>query len=150
LNQLFQNDILKDFLIFNEYLYVKSANSGYENLKKVMIKGLFSDTEEIFKKDEEGNYIYQCGDVDINECQDPLDMELGLEDFMIPSLIESVIRDLTPDIYRPQDFKNNANDNFSGLQGSNPDRGYNNQNPTTVNSYGQPGRLQQPTEEMYD
>jgi len=85
--------------------------------------------------------MYQCNDTDEKDaCLDPLDMEVGVEDFMIPALLESIIRDLTPDIYRPQDTINNAKDNLSGLQGGNPDRGYNQQNPVAVNQYGQPGR----------
>jgi hypothetical protein len=136
------------FTVFNEYLYVKSASPGFEYLKKVMVRGFFESQEELFKKDSDGNYIYQCENTGINECQDPLDLLVGLEDFMIPSLLESVIRDLTPDIYRPVDLKNNANDNLSGIQTGNPDRGYNAQNPVSVNSYGQPGQLRQ--EEQYE
>jgi hypothetical protein len=139
------------FTIFNQYLYVKSANSGYEYLKKVMVRGLFEDHEELFKQDEKGNYIYQCNKLE-DECPiDPLDVAIGIEDFMIPGLLESVIRDLTPDVYRPIDILNNAKDNLSGLQGGKPDRGYNQQNPTAVNMFGQPGQVRnQPSEEQYE
>jgi len=98
---------------------------------------------------ENRNYIYQCGDVEDN-CTDPLDFPIGIEDFMIPSLLESIIRDLTPDIYRPQDYMNNAKDNLGGLQGDNPDRGYNQTNPTAVNPYGQPGQVRQQPAEAYE
>ena len=148
------------FTVFNQYLYVKSANSAYEYLKRVMVKGLFENQQELFKylEDDKGNpilnenkekiYLYQCGEIK-DECQDPLDLYIGIEDFMIPSLLESVIRDLTPDVYRPVDVKNNANDNLSGIQSGNPDRGYNNPNPVSVNSYGQPGQLRH-QEEQYE
>jgi len=115
-----------------------------------MVRGLFEDQKELYSKDENDEYKYLCELSDIDPCTDPLDMKVGIEDFMIPALLESVIRDLTPDIYRPVDTQNNASDNLSGIQGGNPDRGYNQQNPVAVNSYGQPGQLRQPQEGQYE
>lgn len=93
------------FSIWNNYLYVKSTNSGYEYLKTVSLTGLFEDPSITTKPE------YSCNGT---KCVDILDMLVPIEEALVPSLMEMVIQDLNPDIYRPEDNINNAKDDLSG------------------------------------
>lgn len=90
----------------DNYLYFKSNNPQFLYLEKVKFTGLFEDPSKIFnlKCNEEGN----------NPC-DVLDAEFPLEEGLISPLLELVIKTVLGGIYKPEDDKNNANDDLSNL-----------------------------------
>ena len=92
------------FTIYNRYLYVKGFNTGYQYLKNVMFRGVLEDPQEAFKEE------YSCGAHLHGDCTDILDMTVPVEESMIPALMEMVLKDLTPAVYRPDDGVNNAHD----------------------------------------
>ena len=53
--------------------------------------------------------VYSC-DGNSDGCVDILDVNVPVEESMIPALMEMVLKDLTPAVYRPEDGVNNAND----------------------------------------
>ena len=87
------------------YLYFKSANPQFLYLEKVKFTGIFQDSREAFE--------HRC--VSANESCDILDSDFPIEDALVPPLIELVLKELLGAEYRPNDNKNDANDNLEGL-----------------------------------
>lgn len=87
------------------YLYFKSANPQFLYLEKVKFTGIFQDSREAFK--------HRCANA--NESCDILDSDFPIEDALVPPLIELVLKELLGAEYRPNDNKNDANDNLEGL-----------------------------------
>ena len=87
------------------YLYFKSANPQFLYLEKVKFTGIFQDSREAFE--------HRC--VSENESCDILDSNFPIEDALVPPLIELVLKELLGAEYRPNDNKNDANDNLEGL-----------------------------------
>ena len=92
------------FTVIDRYLYAKSFNVGYQYLQKVKLMGLFDDPTLANQSE------YSCDDIPEGECKDPLDTPVHIEEYLIPPLVEMIIRDLTPQIYRPEDKMNVAAD----------------------------------------
>lgn len=101
------NKWLKNIIYFTKhsdsYLYLKSQNSNFKYLKKVIVTALFSNPLEAAK--------LSC-DQDGNSC-DYLNTEFPLENALIPILIEMIVKELTPSVYKPEDDVNDASDNLS-------------------------------------
>lgn len=87
------------------YVYVKSRNAQWRNLKKIRVYAVFYDSE--------GAAELACCDCD-KEC-DVLDSKFPLEDVFIPNLIQSVVNELGGKVYLPRDVQNDAADGLSGL-----------------------------------
>jgi|GEM_PF-4021396 len=81
-----------------------------------MVIGLFEDPLEVMKPE------YHCGET--SECIDPLDIVIPIEEAMIPAIMEMVLKDLVPAVYKPEDIVNDAKDGLSeiGLAQSNNNR----------------------------
>ncbi len=88
----------------DNYLYLKSSNPQFLHLEKVTIRGIVEDPSTLQNNQENG------------EC-DILEMEFPLENALIPPVIELVVKELSPAIYRPEDTINNAKDDNSDLAG---------------------------------
>jgi hypothetical protein len=91
----------------DNYLYFKSFNPQYLQLKKVRLDGIFEDTEEADALNCEENDDIIC---------DILDKEFKLENALVPPVIECVVKELSGFIYRPDDTKNDAKDNLTEVQ----------------------------------
>jgi hypothetical protein len=46
---------------------------------------------------------------------DPLDAEFPIRDYLVPTLIEMVVKELTAANYKPSDKENNANDDMAEM-----------------------------------
>lgn len=88
----------------DDYLYLKSSNPQLYYLEEIKFTGIFSDAEAASKLECE-----QLGICDI------LDKEFPIEDALIPTLTELVVKELSGAIYKPEDSENNAMDDLSNL-----------------------------------
>lgn len=89
-------------------LYLKSGNPQYLYLEKVRLNAVFED----FEKASE----LECANLDENgECKikDILDREFPMEDALVSPLIELIVKELAPALYRPEDSVNNAKDDLA-------------------------------------
>lgn len=86
----------------DNHLYLKSSNPQFMYLEKVKAYAVFEDVSK----------AYELGCETENDKCEILDIEFPLEAPLIPILIESVVEDLTKDIYRPDDSGNNAKDDL--------------------------------------
>ena len=89
------------FTILGGYLYAKSFDSSFQYIKQVQLIGLFNNPTEVNKKEYLCNGTVEC---------DPLDLPVYLEEYLIPPLLEMIIKDLIPQVYRPEDKTNTASD----------------------------------------
>lgn len=89
----------------DDYLYFKSSNPQYLYLKKVRMTGIFEDPEKAAE--------LECTTED-TKC-DILDKDFPLEEGLITTVIEYVVKFLSGALYKPEDSKNDAADNLSDL-----------------------------------
>lgn len=89
---------------YDSYLYFKMFdNKSLKEGDKVHLLGIFEDPKEAFN--------LQCSEsTDITNL---LDKDFPLEEGLIPPLIELVVKELLGAVYRPEDSKNNANDDLA-------------------------------------
>ena len=87
------------------HLYLNSNNPQFLYLKKLRVNAVFEDIEDAagLLCDEDGSSI-AC---------DPLDMEFPIRDYLVPPLIELVVKALSGSEYKPEDVRNNASDDLS-------------------------------------
>ena len=91
------------------HLYLKSSNPQFlylEGENKLKVSAVFED----FDKAAE----LSCTEGSDAPC-DALDAEFPIRDYLVPSLIEYVVKELLGAVYRPKDNQNNAHDEMSGL-----------------------------------
>ena len=88
------------------YLYFKSSNPQFLYLEKVRMTGIFEDPDKAAE--------LECNDNNNQQC-DILDREFPLEEGLVASVIELVIKYLSGAVYRPKDQENDANDDLSDL-----------------------------------
>lgn len=89
------------------YIYVKSTNSNVNYLKQIKIKAVFEDIEEAAK-------LSCSNDSGEGNC-DIMEVEFPLEDALVPTLIDTVVKTFSPSIMTPQDTTNDANDDLGDL-----------------------------------
>ena len=89
----------------DNYLYLKSFNPQYLYLEKVKFTGVFEDPEKVAN--------LECNTNDSN-C-DILDKEFPLEEGLVPTVIDTVVKVLSGAIYNPSDSTNNASDDLSDI-----------------------------------
>lgn len=92
----------------DNHLYLKSFNPQYLYLKCIKLTGIFEDPE----KAEEASSCPE--DNNENTC-DPLDKSYPIEEALIPTLIELVVKELSGAVYKPSDTQNNSNDDLADL-----------------------------------
>lgn len=87
----------------DNYLYLKSSNPQYLYLEKIQVTGVFEDPEEAAQ--------LECCN---NEC-DIMDVKFPLEEALIPTVIELIVKELSRPEYLPEDKDNNADDDLSDV-----------------------------------
>lgn len=90
----------------DDYLYFKSSNPQFLYLEKVRMTGIFEDPDKAAE--------LEC-DSDGDKPCDVLDREFPLEEGLVSTVIELVVKYLSGAVYRPKDQENNANDDLSDL-----------------------------------
>lgn len=88
-------------------LYLKSSNPQFQYLKKLRMNAIFEDF------DSASGML--CDDSGESAACDALDAVFPIRDYLVPSLIELVEKELLGVEYRPSDSENNARDDLSDL-----------------------------------
>jgi hypothetical protein len=86
-------------------LYLNSSNPQFLYLKKLRMSAIFEDIEEAAG--------LLCDNDGESQSCDVLDMEFPIRDYLVPPLIELVIKELSGSKYLPRDSRNNADDDLS-------------------------------------
>lgn len=91
------------------HIYLKSNNPQFMYLKKLRLSAVFEDFDEAMNLqcDDEGN-------TDDVVC-DVLDGTFPIREYLVPMLIELVVKELAQAIYKPADTRNNAADDTSRM-----------------------------------
>lgn len=89
----------------DSYLYFKSSNPQFLYLEEVRMTGIFENPEEVSE--------LEC-DSENKKC-DILDREFPLEEGLVSTVIELVVKYLSGAVYKPKDQENNASDDLSDL-----------------------------------
>ena len=92
----------------DNYLYFKSPNPQFLYLKKARVLGIFEDPRAAFD--------LQCKDENGEKVCDVFDMVFPIEEALVPPMIELIVKELTPAIYKPEDKVNNSDDDLSDVQ----------------------------------
>lgn len=90
---------------YDDYLYIKSSNPQFINLKKVKVSGVFEDPTVASK--------YSCTNNGEPIICDWMDAIFPIEDGLSSILIETVVEILQPSAYMPDDKSNNAKDDLT-------------------------------------
>lgn len=93
------NNIIYCSIYPDSLLYLKSNGNNITQLTGVNMTAVFQDCLEASKLELDNNY-------------ETLDNIFPLEDSLIEPLVEMVVKDLLPDVYRPKDESNNSNDDL--------------------------------------
>jgi hypothetical protein len=86
-------------------VYMTSTNPQFMYLEKVMLTGIFEDSEKASE--------LECDNQGNPDTCDILDRDFPLEDALIAPLLELVTKELSPSLAAPEDKENNASDNLS-------------------------------------
>ena len=87
------------------HLYMNSSNPQFQYLKKLRVAAIFEDFDKAqeLKCNDDGTPVESC---------DVLDAEFPIRDYLVPSLIELVVKEISGTKYMPKDDKNNAEDSL--------------------------------------
>ena len=90
------------------HLYLNSSNPQFLYLKKLRMSAVFEDFDSTagLLCDEDGT----------PEVCDALDMEFPIRDYLVPLLIELVVKEINGSKYQPIDSANNAADDLSNVR----------------------------------
>ncbi len=89
------------------HLYLNSSNPQFLYMKKLRISEIFEDM------DEAAELLFDDSVEDVS-C-DVLDMEFTIRDYLVPPLIEIVVKELSGSKYLPRDSRNDADDGLSKI-----------------------------------
>lgn len=94
------------------HVYLKSSNPQFQYLKKLRLSAVFEDFDEAaeLQCDDEGNTDGVACDV--------LDSVFPIREYLVPMLIELVVKELTGAKYQKQDSVNNAHDDIVDYVGN--------------------------------
>lgn len=84
------------------HLYLNSSNPQFLYLKKLRMSAVFEDFDEM------ANYL--CDDDGSSKACDVMDEVFPIREYLVPTLMELVVKELTSAKYQPVDDKNNASD----------------------------------------
>lgn len=87
------------------HLYLNSSNPQFLYLKKLRMSAVFEDFDEV------SNYL--CDDDGTSTSCDVLDEVFPIREYLVPTLIELVVKELLGSKFQPVDEKNNAADDLS-------------------------------------
>ena len=109
-NKYLQNTIYSS-LGMDKHLYLNSSNPQFLYLageKKLRMSAIFEDYDEALK--------LTCDDSNIeDEACDELDAEFPIREYLVPSLIELVTKEISGAKYQAADSVNNASDDFADV-----------------------------------
>lgn len=86
------------------HLYLNSENPQFSYLKKIRLNAIFEDFEDAAS--------LLCDDSGASTSCDALDMEFPIREYLVPMLIELVVKELSGYKYQPSDTKNDAKDDM--------------------------------------
>ena len=89
------------------HLYLNSSNPQFLYLKKLRMSAIFEDVDEAAG-------LLCDSDGESQNC-DVLDMEFPIRDYLVPLLIELVVKELSGSFLRKSDETNNAKDDTPDL-----------------------------------
>ena len=91
------------------HIYLNSSNPQFLHLCKLRMSAVFDDIDEVsqYLCDDEGNAE--------NTSCDFLEGTFPIREYLVPSLIELVVKELVGSSYRPKDSVNDASDNLADL-----------------------------------
>ena len=89
------------------HLYLNSSNPQFLYLKKLRMSAIFEDMDEAAR-------LLCDSDRESQSC-DVLDMEFPIRDYLVPPLIELVVKQLSGSVLRKSDEENNAKDDTPDL-----------------------------------
>lgn len=92
----------------NKHLYLNSSNPQFLYLKKLRISAVFEDFDE-------ATDLLCDSDGTSTPC-DTLDAEFPIREYLVPPLIELVVKELSGQKYAPVDERNNASDDISKIR----------------------------------
>ena len=110
-NNKYLQNIIYSSLGPDFHLYLNSNNPQFSYLKKVRVIAVFEDPEEAAKL----SCSSDDGSAEVKRC-DPFEMEFPIREYLVPLLIELVVKNLTGATYKPIDTKNDAKDNLSEVR----------------------------------
>ena len=110
-NNKYLQNIIYSSLGPDFHLYLNSNNPQFSYLKKVRVIAVFEDPEEAAKL----SCPSEDGSTEVKRC-DPFEMEFPIREYLVPLLIELVVKNLTGATYKPIDTKNDAKDNLSEVR----------------------------------
>lgn len=91
----------------DNHLWLNSQNSQFLHMKQVRLTGIFDDPEAAA--------ALACDDNGDSKRCDILDADFPLESALLPTLIELCVKELSGSVYRPEDYNNNAGDDFGKM-----------------------------------
>lgn len=92
----------------DKHLYMKASNTQFKYLEKIMLTAVFDDFEKAAEMSCDSSGESECGK-NIGESEFPIDS------YLVPELIDRVLRELLGASYRPKDDANNAKDDLSDI-----------------------------------
>ena len=103
----FLKNIIYCALAPDGHIYLKSSNPQFMNLERIKLSAVFEDFEEAdgLSCDEEGNS---------SSC-DIMDKEFPMESYLVPTLINNVVKQLLGSRYIMADKYNNAKDDIADI-----------------------------------
>ena len=103
-NNKYLRNIIYSSLGPDLHLYLNSSNPQFLYMKQLRMSAIFEDV------DEAAGLL--CDSDGSSESCDVLDAEFPIREYLVPPLIELVVKELTGAKYHPQDKENNANDDL--------------------------------------
>lgn len=89
------------------HIYLNSSNSQFMYLQKLRMSAIFEDFDEASE--------YLCDDDGSSASCDILDERFPIRDYLVPTLIELVAKELLGASYRPSDSYNNSSDDLADM-----------------------------------
>lgn len=87
------------------HLYLNSSNPQFLYLKKLRMSAVFEDFDEMSS--------YLCNDDGDSRACDVMDEVFPIREYLVPTLMELVVKELTSAKYQPVDDRNNATDDMA-------------------------------------
>jgi len=89
----------------DRHLWMNSQNPQFLYMKHVKVSGIFDDPSAVADLlcDAEGKHC------------DILDSNFPIESALLPTLVELCVKELSGSVYRPEDYNNNAGDDFGKM-----------------------------------
>ena len=106
-NKFLQN-IIYCALAPDGHIYMKSSNPQFQNLERIRLSAVFEDFEEVsdMSCDNDGN--------DTSDCS-IMDKEFPMESYLVPALINNVVKQLLGSKYISWDKYNNSKDDIADI-----------------------------------